>query len=202
MSTLFDRGYYTETELAAEGFKSLGSNIRIDKNCTIVGTPHISIGSNVRIDGCCTLLASKPPGIKLGSYIHIGAYSHLNGSEGIVMEDFCGLSQGVRIYTRNDDYTGQALTNPMVPARYTCVTKGAVILKRHVIIGSGSVVLPGVTISEGSCVGALSLVTKSLESWGVYFGCPVRRLYDRSKKLLELEKEFRQDLAREGKALL
>jgi acetyltransferase-like isoleucine patch superfamily enzyme len=202
MSTLFDCGYYTETELAAEDFKSLGSNVRIDKNCTIIGTPHISIGSNVRIDGYCTLLAIKPHGIQLGSYIHIGAYCHLNGGEGIVMEDFCGLSQGVRIYTRNDDYTGQALTNPTVPAKYTRVTKGAVFLKRHVLIGSGSVVLPGVTIGEGSCVGALSLVTKSLESWGVYLGCPLRRLYDRSKKLLELEQEFRQGLPPREKAAL
>jgi acetyltransferase-like isoleucine patch superfamily enzyme len=118
-----------------------------------------------------------------------------------VMEDFCGLSQGVRIYTRNDDYTGQALTNPTVPAEYTRVTKGAVILKRHVLIGSGSIVLPGVTIGEGSSVGALSLVTMSLASWGVYFGCPVRRFYDRSKNLLELEREFRRDLARDGKAV-
>ena len=58
---------------------------------------------------------------------------------------------------------------------------------RHVIIGSGSVVLPGVTIGEGSSVGALSLITKSLEEWGVYFGSPAKKIKSRRKDLLEQE---------------
>ena len=68
-------------------------------------------------------------------------------------------------------------------------------LGRHVIVGSGSVVLPGVVIGDGCSVGALSLVTKSLPEWGVYFGAPVRRLRARSKRLLELEQRL---LEREG----
>ena len=56
------------------------------------------------------------------------------------------------------------------------------------IIGTQSVILPDVTIGEGSSVGAMSLVNRSLEPWGVYFGVPARRLKERSKDLLELEK--------------
>ena len=65
-----------------------------------------------------------------------------------------------------------------------------VFLGRHVIIGSGSVILPGCTIGEGSSVGALSLVTKNLDSWGVYVGAPARLAKARSKKLLDLEKRL------------
>ncbi len=36
----------------------------------------------------------------------------LSAGDGIVMEDFSGLSQGVRIYSRTDDYSGKFLTNP------------------------------------------------------------------------------------------
>ena len=112
------------------------------------------------------------------------------------MSDFSGLSQGVRIYTRTDDYSGKALTNPTIPEEFTGVKSGEVNLGRHVIIGSGSVILPRVSIGEGSSVGALSLVTKSLDSWGVFFGCPAKRLKDRSKHLLEMEAELMQEVAR------
>ena len=106
------------------------------------------------------------------------------------MGDFSGLSQGVRIYSGTDDYSGQALTNPTVPHQYLNVHIAPVRLGRHVIIGSGSVILPGVTIGEGSAVGALSLVTKSLDDWGIYSGVPVKRLKSRSRKLLELENDL------------
>ena len=58
------------------------------------------------------------------------------------------------------------------------------------IIGAGTVVLPGVEIGEGTAVGAQGLVTRSLEPWGVYAGCPVRRLKDRPQDLLEQEADM------------
>ena len=58
------------------------------------------------------------------------------------------------------------------------------------IIGANSVILPKVTIKEGSAVGALSLVNKSLDAWGIYFGSPAKRFKSRSKNILKLEKIF------------
>jgi len=56
-------------------------------------------------------------------------------------------------------------------------------------------VLPGCDIGEGTTVGALSLVKASLAEWGIYAGVPARRLRDRSRDLLALEREL---LAREA----
>jgi acetyltransferase-like isoleucine patch superfamily enzyme len=36
----------------------------------------------------------------------------------------------------------------------------------------------------------MSLVLKSTEPWGIYIGNPAKRLRDRKKDLLELEKEY------------
>ncbi len=190
----FDPGYFNEQELACAGFKSLGRNIQIAKNCTIIGLENIELGDNVRIDGYCTIIAAGQGWVRLGSFIHIGAYCLLSGGDGIQMHDFSGISQGVRLYSRTDDYTGEYMTNPMVPAKYTGVKHGTVTLGRHCIIGSGTIVLPDLTIGEGSSVGALSLVTKSLDPWGVYFGCPAKRLKDRSQHLLRFEEELVRDL--------
>lgn len=186
---MLNPGYYTENDLLQAGFKSVGKNVRIDKSCVVIGMHNISIGDNVRIDSFCCLISPKGE-INFGSYIHIGSFCHLSGNSGIVMEDFSGLSQGVKIYSTSDDYTGKYLTNPMVPEIYTGQKTGRVVLKKHVIIGSNTVILPNTIIGEGSSVGAMSLVTKSLKSWGIYFGCPAKKLRERSREMLKLEEEF------------
>jgi acetyltransferase-like isoleucine patch superfamily enzyme len=191
-ASVFNPGYYTEHDLQGAGFKSLGRNILIAKNNTIVGVENIEIGNHVRIDGYCALIAGGGR-LSIGSHVHIGGYCFLSAGEGITMEDFSGLSQGVRIYTRTDDYTGRSLTNPTVPEKFKTSTRGPVTLGRHVIIGSGTVILPDLSIGDGSSVGAQSLVTKPLEPWGVYFGSPVKRLKDRSRELLELEAALKRE---------
>jgi acetyltransferase-like isoleucine patch superfamily enzyme len=179
-SNPFDPGYYDETELAEFGFGSLGTNVRIATNCTIINLRKIHIGSNVRIDGNATIVGG-PGEIMIGSFIHIGGGGYIIGGAGVVLEDFCNLSQSVRIYTRSDDFTRGAMTNPMVPKEYTNVTAKPVTLRKHTVIGSGSVILPGVVLAEGTSVGALALVRKSTEPWGVYAGNPARRIMDRTE---------------------
>lgn len=190
MNDIFNLGYYSENDLKQAGIKQVGTNVMIYKNCTIVGLQNISIGDNVRIDAYCSIIVPRDGFLRIGSYVHIGGFCHLSAGDGITMEDFSGLSQRVSIYSRTDDYGGEYLTNPTVPVEYTGYHGGPVTLKRHVIIGSGSVILPGVTIGEGSSVGALALVNKSLDAWGVYAGCPARFFKARSKKLLDHEKKL------------
>ncbi|MFL9867288.1 acyltransferase [Paraburkholderia fungorum] len=189
MNNPLNPGYFTEDELSQLGLPSVGHNVRIARNCIVVGIENMTIGNNVRIDGP-TVLSASGGHIHIGSHVHIGGMCFLAGGGGIELDDFSGLSQGVRIYSTSDDYSGAALTNPTVPRRYLNVKVAPVHLGRHVIVGSGSVILPGCAIGEGSSIGALSLVTKNLDPWGVYFGTPARRLRARSRKLLKLEEEF------------
>jgi galactoside O-acetyltransferase len=189
-SNPFDEGFYHETDLRQFGFKQVGNDVRIARNCTIIGLHNISIGDHVRIDSNVVIAAGSGE-LVIGSYIHIAAGCYLSAVGGLVLHDFSGLSQGVKIYTATDDYSGETLTNPTVPKQFKNVEVARVVLGKHVIIGAGAVILPGCEIGEGSSVGALSLVTKSLEPWGVYFGSPVKRLKARSQKLLELEQQLR-----------
>jgi len=106
------------------------------------------------------------------------------------MEDFSGVSSKVSVYSSNDDYTGYHMTNPMVPSEFTGVVHSDVMIGKHVLIGSSTIILPGVTLFEGSAVGALSLVNKDCESFYIYSGNPAKKLCQRSKQLLELEEEL------------
>lgn len=174
------------------GFASLGKNVLISDRASFYGISRISMGNNVRIDDFC-VLAAGVGGILIGNYIHIAVGSSLIGAGAIVMSDFSGLSSRVSIYSSSDDYTGATMTNPTVPSKYTGVTHAAVNIGRHVIVGSGSVILPGVVLEEGVAVGALSLVSKNCSSFGIYVGNPARRIAERKHDLLDLELLLLQD---------
>ena len=193
-ANLFEIGYYGDTELNSLGFKSLGTNVKIAKNCLIVGIPNISIGSNVIIDSFCSIIVPGDGYLNIGSYTHIASYCHLLASDGIELQDYCGLSQGVKIYSKTDDYSGHSLTNPTIPNAFKSMKKGRVALGEHTIIGAGCVILPNVYIGEGTSVGALSLVSSNLDTWTIYFGNPLKRLSKRSKKLLDKKQEFLEGL--------
>lgn len=171
------------------GFASLGENVQISDRASFYNISKISLGNNARIDDFCVLAAGNG-GIKIGEYVHIAVGCSLIGAGEITLSDFSGLSSRVSIYSSSDDYSGNFMTNPTVPNQYTNVKHADVFLGKHVIIGSGSVILPGITLEEGAAVGALSLVTKKCEAFGIYVGNPARRIKERQRGLLELEKAF------------
>lgn len=187
--------YYSYEELKTFNFLKLGKDILISRKTSLYGAEKMTIGDHVRIDDFC-LLSGR---IMIGNYVHIAAYSSLSaGDVGIVLEDFSGLSSRCAIYAQTDDYSGNALTNPTVPDQYKKTFASKVVLGRHVIIGTGSTILPGVTLGEGASIGAMTLVNKDAEPFSIYVGIPMRKLAERSKKLLELEaqliKEENQEL--------
>jgi len=184
--------FYMPNELRNMHFKSIGKNIAIKRNVCFYHPEHITIGNNVRIDDFCVLSAEGASGeINIGNFVHINSFSALYGKYKITMEDFCGLSSHVILFTESDDYSGRSLTNPTVPEKFKPgLEKGGILLRRHVIAGAGTVVLPNVIIGEGAAIGAFSLVKYDVDAWSVYVGCPARKKGVRKKDLLELETQF------------
>lgn len=183
--------FYSTDELKQLSIKKTGKNVLISRNAILYNPELLEIGNNVRIDDFTTISGR----VILGSYVHIAQLCSLyGGEEGIYMDDYTGLSSKGIIYATSNDYSGESMTNPMVPAKYKTSDKNAKVhLCRHVVIGCASVILPGVTVGEGSSVGAMSLCQKNLDSWGIYVGIPVKRIRERSKKLLELENQLREE---------
>ena len=179
--------FYDREELFEIGFRSIGKNVLISRKASFYNPEVISIGNRVRIDDFC-IISGK---VSIGSNVHIAAYSALFGAEkGIDIADFVNVSSRVCIYAISDDYSGLSLTNPMIPDRFKHLEQREVIIEKHVIIGTGSTVLPGITIGEGAAIGAMSLVKNNVEGWSVYAGIPVKKIGIRQKKLLELEQDY------------
>ena len=179
--------------LEGMGFKKLGQNVLISDKASIYRPSVIEIGNNVRIDDFC-ILSPGDDGISIGNSIHIGCQSTLIGRGRIILEDFSNISSKVSIYSSNDDYSGEWMTNPMVPAQFTNVTDAPVTIGKHTIIGASSVILPGVTIGECCSVGSLSLVKESIEDGWIVAGSPSKKIKQRNLRLKEVEKAYLNSL--------
>jgi acetyltransferase-like isoleucine patch superfamily enzyme len=179
--------YYSEDELQKMGFKYLGKKVKISTKASIYDVARISIGDCSRIDDFCVISGA----LDIGKNVHITPQCLIAGGlKGIFIEDFCTFAYQVKIFSQSDDYSGLTMTNSTIPKKYKHEKIDCVIIKRHVIVGANSIIMPGVILAEGSSIGAMSLVLKSTEPWGIYYGIPAIRIKERDKGLLELEKEY------------
>ena len=185
--------HFEADEIAALGFAAVGKRVMISRRASFHGAARIRLGDHVRVDDFC-LISAGEGGVTFGSWIHLAAYSSIIGAGAVTVEDFANISSRVSIYSSSDDYSGASMTNPMVPDEFKKVDSRPVRIGRHAIVGSGSVILPGVTVEEGAAVGALSLVREDCRAFTVYAGTPARVVGERRRDLIELEKKFRATL--------
>lgn len=178
--------FLSRDELKKKAFKKIGNEVYISKRAVFYNVESIEIGNNVRIDDFC-FLSGK---IKIGNYVHIAAYSALYGKFGIEIDDFVNISSKVSIYSTCDDYSGEFLAGPMVGGRYINDIGEKIVVKKHVIIGTGCVLLPGAILNQGVAVGAMSLVKQELYDFKIYAGIPAKYIKGRSREMLKKEQEF------------
>ena len=182
--------FYNIDELKKIGFKYIGENVLLSRKASVYSPELIKIGNNVRIDDFCILSGR----IVLGNYIHIAAYSALYGGDsGVFIDDYSNISSRVTIYSISDDYSGESMTNPMIPDKYKNVTSKPVHIEEHVIIGTNSVVMPGVTLKIGSSFGAYSFIKNDSDEWSINIGIPSKKIRNRSNNLLKLCKSFEEN---------
>lgn len=180
-------GYLTQSQMERLNLKYLGRNVKISAAAKLYNTENIIINDHSRIDDFCVLSGK----ITIGRNVFIGVHSNLAGGiNGIELADFVTLAYYVNLFTQSDDYHGESLTNPTIPRSYKNELFGTLHIAKHTIIGSNAVVMPNAHIAEGCAIGAMSLVTKPTDPWGIYMGIPAKRINDRKRDLLELEKLY------------
>lgn len=182
--------YLTESELNKLGFLHLGKNVKISSNASIYNHDQISIGDFSRIDDFCVISGK----VDIGKYVHITPMCLIaGGSVGVELNDYSTLAYGVKIFSQSDDYSGETMTNSLIPKKYKNEKFAKVRVGNFVILGAGVTVLPGVDIADGCSVGAMSLLLKSTEPWYIYAGLPARKIKKRSENILLLAAKFENE---------
>lgn len=184
MKNPFDTGYYCSDELRDFGFAHVGENVRVARNCTIMGLENISLGDNSRIDANCTIIA-------LGGWLTVGRYVHVHTSVvlgargGITLGDYVGISHGCNILSASDDFTGRWMTNSTLPPGCTNPKVEPIVFEEFSGCGALCTVLPGVTLGQGAAVCAHSLVSHDLPEWVMAQGVPAGVRCRRSRRMLD-----------------
>jgi len=181
--------FLTEQQLQSLGLKSYGTNLLISDKASLYNVGNISIGNNVRIDDFCILSAGKG-GIVIGNRVHIACHTSLIGKAKITIGDFSVLSSRVSVYSSTDDFSGEYLISPMVDSKDTNVYDIPIVIEKLVVVGCGSVILPGAYLAEGTALGSMTLLKTPTEPYKMYVGVPARYLHNRSTRCLNLSKQY------------
>ncbi len=173
----------------------VGEDVTISPDAFIRNPKGIIIGNHVRIDGQFHITTQA----EFGSYIHIGPGVIIIGtSQGkLIMGDHTNIALGGRIICGSDSYMGHGLINaPGIPAEMCDnVTIKPVTFELCANVGANVVISQGVTLSEGTVIGACSFVPQDFitDPWTIYMGTPIRAIKKRPKvKMLRYVKDLRQ----------
>ena len=162
--------------------KAVGNDVHIGSNVAIRRPQLVNIGNHVAIDTGAYITTAA----EIADYVHIGPYVTVIGGERalLVMGNFTNLAAGCRVICGSDHFQGEGLIGPAsLPEQYKDRMKLApVILKNFANVGTNVVIMPGVTLAEGSVIGACSLVTKSTEPWTIYVGTPAKPMKSRPRE--------------------
>lgn len=179
--------FLSKNEINNLSFKKVGKNVQLSDKASFYNAKNISIGDNSRIDDYCVLSAGDG-GILIGRNVHLSVGVSIVGGGKVEISDFSALSVKCSVFSSNDDYSGEYMTNSTVDMEYKNVTVGDVIIGRHVVVGANTVILPNVKIGDGASVGSLSLIKSDCKKFWIYAGIPVKQIRKRCKKLLKYEK--------------
>ena len=133
------------------------------------------VGYGAKIDATAELgkllIEGKKNNLIIGPHSFIGRVQMALHDKVEIGSRVC-INDGVRIFTASHDVSDSAWSR----------TQGKVVVEDYVWIGTGAMILPGVTLGKGSVVGAGSVVSKSVDPGIIVVGNPARPI---SKKRSE-----------------
>jgi len=114
-------------------------------------------------------------GIEAGRNLNINRGVHIYARGGIKFGDYVLIGPNVVIASSQHRYNIKG-----VPIMFQGHEKKEVVIGSDVWIGANSVILPGVTIADGTIIGAGAVVTTDTEPYSIVGGVPARKIGQRN----------------------
>jgi len=161
-------------------FKSIGANVRMSYRTSLHLPQNISIGNNF-ISGERLKLRTfeewgghtYTPNIKIGDNVNIQTDCHISAVNSVIIEDNVLIASFVYI-SDHAHGTSELSSMSVPPIERELYSKGGIYIHKNVWIGEKVTILPGVSIGEGSIIGANSVVTKDIPAYSIACGVPAK----------------------------
>jgi acetyltransferase-like isoleucine patch superfamily enzyme len=148
--------------------KKFGHGVQIGSG---VGFKHLEtfeIGNGVFI-GAQAYIQGRYDGVtRIGNYVWIGPQAYFDARH-LILEDYVGWGPGAKVL--GSTHAGVPINRPIIQ---TALEIRAVRVQAWADIGTGAVLLPGVTVGKGSIVGAGAVVTRDVPPFGIVTGVPAK----------------------------
>lgn len=150
--------------------KRFGNGVRIGSG---VGFKHIEtfeVGDGVFI-GAQAYIQGRFDGMtRIGNHVWIGPQAYFD-ARNLILDDYVGWGPGAKVL--GSAHTGIPIDVPIIQ---TDLEIKPVRIEAWADIGTGAILLPGVTVGKGAIVGAGAVVTKDVPPFSIVAGVPAKFL--------------------------
>lgn len=158
-------------------FGKVGSHVIIESSVLVFHPESISLGNNVYVGHLTILHGYYKNRMVIGDGTWVGQMCYFHSGGGIEIGKNVGIGPQVKILTSSHD-----LENTGKPIIQNELIFGKVIIEDDCDIGTGAIILPGVTIGSGAQVGAGAVVTKNVKPYSIVGGVPAKLIRSRISK--------------------
>jgi acetyltransferase-like isoleucine patch superfamily enzyme len=152
-------------------FKKIGANIIFEEGALVFHPENISLGNNIYVGHYAMLKGYYKNEMIIEDNVWIGQFCFFHSAGGLHIEENVGIGPGTLILTSRHSEQGRS-----IPILFSDIETAPVHVGRNSDIGVGSIILPGVTIGEGTQVGAGAVVAEDTEPYSIVTGVPARLL--------------------------
>lgn len=157
-------------------FHRIGGNVVFEAGVLVFHPETIALGSHIYVGHGTILKGYYNNRMEIGDGTWIGQLAFLHSAGGIFIGMHVGIGPGVKILTSAHDVDADVDAILRSPIRFAPVRIGD-----GADIGTGAILLPGITVGEGAQVGAGAVVTKDVAPRSIVAGNPARYLRDRGR---------------------
>lgn len=158
-------GTEIESDVRMRGKVKIGRNCLIQRGASLSGNVEIGDKSVV---GAYTIISTMPDAVmKIGDDVIVNSFSNIGAGERVEIKDHCIFASYVQI---TDAAHGFEDSSELI--KHAEWSTAPVVIERNVWLGSAVMVMKGVTIGEGSVIGAKALVNRDIPPMSVAFGIP------------------------------
>ncbi len=175
------RNFYSEGKIKISSSKNSYSNLVIGDNVLIMGDVEIFlrgngkiiIGNNVKLDSNIRLLSANDGTLEIKSNTNVGKSTVINAGTDITIGEHVLISGNCYIQSSSHTFEkGSLIKNQKHDHE-------PIFIGNDVWVGAGSIILKGVNISNGTVLGANSLLNLNTEENGIYAGNPAKKINSR-----------------------